>query len=212
VLQGAESVSCVETRIRQILPPEENAARSNGEVVLSNKCGKDITSYELLFFDHSREEMSGRADELLYALEANIPTADIFRSGRTKTLPYDAPGASIATFVSAVLFLDRTSAGDPEAITRLISYRRLGLKRFHDELALVDSYSSWTSTTDLHRKADEAKAADSPNRGFLENLARQLDRSDPSSWDAYVTREREKLKKLISLYQAHLGDAAGGDR
>lgn len=196
---------CVEVRLA-VPPPEENPTASEVRATLTNKCGKDITAFRLLF----RDAGSGRPllaldQELLDSLESQVPGADIFRASTSRTLSWNFPDPSVSAAVTAALFLDRSVFGDSDGVRHLLDHRARVLQELIEESRLLDSVADWNAALELHTRADEAKKAKSTSAAYLENLARELDRSNAVSWETFVGRERKRLLATAALFKEHLG-------
>jgi hypothetical protein len=203
----AEPVTCLSAKTAPA-PAELNSTGGIIEVTLTNKCGKDITSYRIHFLDDSGKEVRGVAQELLDALVVPVP-GDIFRANGSRVLQLDGSGASsLLLSASAAIFLDGSTAGDPDQVAQLVRLRTVALKDYRDELQALRSFSQWSASSDLRRKLDEAKQAKDPSARYLGLMVQQLQRSDAASWEAYVSRQVEWITRAVALFERSLGTSA----
>jgi hypothetical protein len=206
----AAPVTCIIAKTAPA-PAELNSTGSTLEVTLTNKCEKDITSYRIRFLDDSGKEVRGFGQELLASLVSSVPGADIFRVNSSRVVHLDGSGPS-SMVLSAVIFLDGSTAGDPDQVALLVRTRASVLKGYREELEVLRTYSQWSATLDLHRKLDEARQAKDPAAQYLERLAHQFDRSDAASWEAYVSGQVAWMTRAAALFERSLGTSVGANK
>jgi hypothetical protein len=189
----------------QMQPPSPTSEPDSGvQVKLTNNCGKDITAYELRITDESGKLVAGFGQDMLARYSAP-GTSGTLRDGAAKSVDVsNAPSPSGAVSVSAVLFLDGSAGGDPTDVEPLLSRRRSALGMYEARLALLKTFSTWSSTSGLRQRAEETQGFQGTD---LKNLLDVLNRSDASSWDSFVKREREDLNRVIKLYQDSFREA-----
>jgi hypothetical protein len=193
------------------------------DIAARNGCEKDITAYSLVVSDLTDYSRSGT--DLTRLLELSLPPSDdpysitdVWRAGATlrlKSWPFNhhkATGGWAA--IDAVIFADRSSAGDPEQISTLIQHRRNGLAMYR---GFRDSWAQFLECPDgfgcleraLNARQDQQNLTqDIPEKGkrfgaVLDTAAREL-RAHPERWRENVQERVRVLDGTILLYQQQL--------
>lgn len=211
---GADSAKCLQLDIHE-RTSDSNPRESQLEMSLFNNCGKDITAYQTVVRDSSGARKSAHASEELASLSFPRPKPahlEVFLEKTTRSFPFDALPLGDSISVTAVIFSDDTTAGDPEDIASLISFRKRYLEFINKQLKILDSATDWQEALQLRQRANEAGASDTPPdyhlNHYLEGLADKQEHSNASTWEAFVASERQKLKQLIALFEQHLQKTA----
>jgi hypothetical protein len=186
-------------------PAAETFGPGDVRVTLTNSCGKDISAYQLRITDENGRLVAGYGQDFLAAgVEHWVGGGGILRNEGTRSTPLTLPSPLCTVSATAVLFLDGTAGGNSKDFMGLLDLRRSGLKRLERRLRLLESFSTWSSTSRLDQAAEEATGTDAP---YLHELIQQLNRSDAASWDASVKIRREDLRRFIKFYQDNLAKA-----
>lgn len=205
-IQAAPSPDCLAV---QLTPPDSNSGVSTLQFTVTNHCDKDITAYRLVFRDIATgKEILTLSQELLDSLADTPPITDILHPNQSRAFPLDLPVSTVTGSATALIFLDDSTAGQPNDAAALVSNRTRGLVRYEERLKILESVSTWNEALTLHERVDQANAAKSPETSYLQWLSEQFDRSNAASWDAYVDHARKRLSRVIELFRTHVRGAS----
>ena len=183
------------------------------DVTLTNQCGKDVTSATLRFRTAAGDPAGSVAEDRIEWLDALIVPADertydIFHAGRSVTMEgfyYPRRGltaSSLSASVTCVLFVDRTAAGDNEAIRDALDTRRAaGTGNFSLRQQILAKISDFDAATVYFR--DTHPAPGSIEGQYTVTFSQAFRRMSRAEWSNYVGQQLAMTRQLLTLFEEH---------
>ena len=186
--------------------------RPSLDLTLTNECGKDVTSATIRFRAASVDPGAGGGTviELLEALvvPADERTYDILHSGQSLTQQrfyYPQGGltaSSVSASVTCVLFVDRTAAGDNEAIRHALNTRPgFGTTNFSLRQQILAKISDFDAATVYFR--DTRPAPGSAEGQYTVIFSQAFRRMSRAEWSNYVGQQIAMTGQLKALFEEH---------
>jgi len=207
----SEGLPCLQVQALPYVHDAQINPDDDIDVKLTNKCGKDITAWRIVYRDAQGAQHYGFGqDRVTLLCLPQLPDRqrrDIFRAGATLTIKQASSvmleSASVAA--AAALFVDRSAAGSARDISMLLEARRRELARVKGQLSILEGFSNYGNAVTLGQKASDARAAGDGSAHFLANLAQAFRQNpDPSSWAAFVEQKRNELLGMSKIIEFHL--------
>ena len=213
----ARSVDCLKVDVRPESsegakdarqPVHSTQSQRHLHVVLTNLCGADITAFTLgvQVASPSPNEMGVGADLLVRLSPGHPKHLQLPLSGVEfpwdVALP-DGTGAEVQGTVSvkALVFEDRTAAGDPALVDSFIRTRKHMYQEFLQEHDFLQKIAKLSDAKALLSQVPDPSLSPGLQAFWKENAANL--RKDPSSWAGYIGRREFETQTFISIFQMH---------
>jgi hypothetical protein len=181
------------------------------DATVTNECGKDVTSVSIQVRVPNGQP-SGTPATRIEWLEALVPSEerayDILHSGQSAPVEdayYSREGytaSSLSASVTCVLFLDRTAAGDKEAIRDALDSRRAaGAANFPRRQKILASISDFDAATVYFR--DTHPEPTSLEGVYVAIYSQAFRRMSRVEWSSYIGEQISKTSRLMALFEEH---------
>jgi len=203
---GCVAVKLSDSKSVSNVPPRIDAT-------LTNECGKDVTSATIRFRTANGDPAGGVGEDRIEWLEALVVpgdqrTYDIFHAGQSVTMegfyyPRDGlTASSLSASVTCVLFVDRTAAGDKEAIHQALDSRRAaGPLNFPLRQQILAKISDFDAATVYFR--DTHPALGSLEEKYTVIFSQAFRRMSRVEWSNYIGQQIAMTERLIALFEEH---------